>query len=185
MKATNPIIEKLQEHGYLNTGDNRYYDVRSLNNLLRVGLIDFVFASADVYADGSKAFWYPCNDGKKRCTAYKVKVLDKWYYGHFMPKSRTYRNCMGERSIDEIKYREINLYDVLCRVARLISINKKGFDFLKDESLSKHGECSCTKCHGTGIIPHFLHYAEGVCFECGGSGINSRILKNYIESSLV
>lgn len=183
MKSSNIIIDKLKASGYSNAGDNRSYDIRSLNNLLQVGLIDFIFASASDYAESSKAFWYPCNDGKKRCTAYKVKVIDKWYYGHFMPKSRTYRNCMGDKTSDEIKYSEINLYEVLCRVAKLISINKDGFDFLKSD-LNKHGACGCTKCNGTGIIPQFLHYAQGVCFECGGSGINSSVLKSYIQSNV-
>ncbi|SHF48877.1 hypothetical protein [Dysgonomonas macrotermitis] len=183
MKLPNLIINKLKASGFSNTGDNRSYNIRSLNNLLQVGMIDFIFASASDYAQSSKAFWYPCKDGKKRCTAYKVKILDKWYYGHFMPKSRTYRDCMGGKTTDAIKYSEIDLYDVLCRVARLISINKEGFDFLKNQ-INKHGACGCTKCNGTGIIPQFMHYAQGVCFECGGSGINSSILKSYIQSNV-
>lgn len=30
---------------------------------------------------------------------------------------------------------------------------------------------NCSKCAGNGIIPHFMYYAEGVCFDCGGSGL--------------
>ena len=29
----------------------------------------------------------------------------------------------------------------------------------------------CSKCKGSGIIPQFMYYAEGVCFDCGGSGL--------------
>ena len=29
----------------------------------------------------------------------------------------------------------------------------------------------CSKCGGNGIIPRFMYYAEGVCFDCGGSGL--------------
>lgn len=30
--------------------------------------------------------------------------------------------------------------------------------------------CTCAKCNGTGFLPHFAHYAEGVCFSCLGVG---------------
>jgi len=30
--------------------------------------------------------------------------------------------------------------------------------------------CTCTKCNGTGFLPQFAWYAEGVCFECMGIG---------------
>ena len=28
----------------------------------------------------------------------------------------------------------------------------------------------CGKCRGKGIIGNFMHYADGVCFDCAGSG---------------
>jgi hypothetical protein len=30
--------------------------------------------------------------------------------------------------------------------------------------------CSCTRCNGTGLIPQFKHYNDGICFECLGIG---------------
>jgi hypothetical protein len=30
--------------------------------------------------------------------------------------------------------------------------------------------CTCSKCNGTGFLPHFAYYADGVCFECLGVG---------------
>lgn len=30
--------------------------------------------------------------------------------------------------------------------------------------------CTCGKCGGTGIIPQFMWYADGVCFDCLGVG---------------
>lgn len=30
--------------------------------------------------------------------------------------------------------------------------------------------CKCRKCRGTGFVPHFMHYCEGICFECMGFG---------------
>lgn len=37
----------------------------------------------------------------------------------------------------------------------------------------------CCKCHGTGNLPHYAHYADGVCFDCDGSGVNVRTVKEY------
>ena len=38
----------------------------------------------------------------------------------------------------------------------------------------------CCKCKGNGIIPRFMYYAEGVCFDCGGSGL---VFNNDIKIS--
>lgn len=32
------------------------------------------------------------------------------------------------------------------------------------------GMCKCDKCKGKGIIPAFMYYCEGVCFDCMGLG---------------
>ncbi len=32
----------------------------------------------------------------------------------------------------------------------------------------------CMKCEGTGVLPMFFYYAEGVCFDCGGCGFTSK-----------
>lgn len=40
----------------------------------------------------------------------------------------------------------------------------------------------CCKCHGTGNLPHYAHYADGVCFDCDGSGVNVRTVKEYTEA---
>lgn len=39
----------------------------------------------------------------------------------------------------------------------------------------------CCKCHGTGNLPHYAHYADGVCFDCDGSGVNVRTVKEYTK----
>lgn len=31
--------------------------------------------------------------------------------------------------------------------------------------------CTCGKCNGTGHIPAFNYYANGICFDCGGIGM--------------
>jgi hypothetical protein len=43
--------------------------------------------------------------------------------------------------------------------------------FQKAIAIAKEKEMPiCTKCKGKGIIPAFMHYCEGVCFDCMGLG---------------
>lgn len=189
MKNKNQIIEKLNAAGYKNTGDNRSYAIRSLNSLIEIGMIDFKFVPSDVYnsVDDPRSFWFKSTDknGKdvRRCTAYKVMLMGHWYYGHFIPKTRT-RIMLGDRLSETCDNSFLSVDDILCRVARLISLKKEGVDFMKAEIFAAHGECSCSKCNGTGFLPCFAHYAEGVCFDCGGTGINRRILQSKIENAI-
>ncbi len=189
MKASNKIIEKLQKSGYKNTGDNRSYDIRSLNSLIEIGMIDFIFVPESDYnkQEGGRSFYFNSTDksGKavKRCTAYKVMLMGNWYSGHFIPKLRT-RVVWGERFSEPCNNSYLDINAILCRVARLISLKKEGTDFMKAEIFAAHGECSCSKCNGTGFLPCFAHYAEGVCFDCGGTGINRKVLKSKIENSI-
>lgn len=180
----NTLITLLNEHGYTNTGDNRSYAIKSINNLLDSGFLQLKFVSYEKAKEGY-GYIYETKDGKKRRTLYKVTIFGKTYFGHWMPQFTNVHIGWGF-GVDkrENEYKCLDLYSILCRIARLISINKNGFDFLKDESSYKNGACSCTKCHGTGFIPAFAHYAEGVCFDCGGTGINSNTLKMYIEKNI-
>jgi hypothetical protein len=65
------------------------------------------------------------------------------------------------------KINNIKPYDILNILAK----------FLKREDVSKivHSVVttpySCPKCDGTGFIPQFSHYAQGVCFDCMGIGV--------------
>ena len=67
---------------------------------------------------------------------------------------------------------------VLTKVARIISENRNGFDFMKNS------DCECSKCNGRGIIPAFMHYCDGICFDCGGTGLDRNTLKMYVESNI-
>lgn len=169
----NSIIKQLQELGYLNTGDNRSMDIRNLNLLIDSGFLKLTFLSYE----RSKTNSYQWEkDGKIYGSLYKVTIFGKTYYGHWMP-ARTKKNIgMGFGMVtEENDYKFIDLHRVLCRVADLISLNKEGFSFLKD------GNCNCRKCNGRGIIPAFMHYAKGICFDCAGSGIDNVVLKNYVQ----
>jgi DnaJ-class molecular chaperone len=90
----------------------------------------------------------------------------------------------GEKFSDRKDNSRLNISDILIRVARLISINKEGVDFLKSQAFEANGQCSCKKCNGTGNIPSFAHYANGICFDCGGVGIDRHVLKSMIKNSL-
>lgn len=171
----NTLIELLKEKGYSNTGDNRSYAIRSLNMLLDSGFLQLYFL--DYERTKTHGFFWE-KDGKRHRTIYKLTVFGKTYYGHWMPAFRKTNFGGGMVSRDEINYQHLDIYAILCRVATLISLNKDGFNFLKD------GHCNCSKCNGTGFIPQFAHYANGVCFECGGSGIKNSVLRTYIKESI-
>jgi hypothetical protein len=181
----NAIIDLLNAKGYKNTGDNRSFDIRSINSLIDLGVLSFDFIEADLYnreVDG-RSFWFNATDGKKRCTAYMVTLFGKRYYGHFIAKSNV-RVMWGEKFSERNNNYTLSIGDILIRISRLISINKEGVDFMQSQAFAANGKCSCNKCNGTGNIPAFAHYANGICFDCGGVGIDRNVLKSMINNSL-
>jgi len=69
-------------------------------------------------------------------------------------------------------------------VAQLISVIRNGVDFFAPKVFAAQGDCSCGKCNGKGVIPAFAYYANGICFDCGGSGIDRAVLKSFISTSI-
>lgn len=53
----------------------------------------------------------------------------------------------------------------------LIKIDKNGTKYI-------HHVYPCLKCNGSGLLS-WTDYANGVCFDCNGSGINEEIIKEY------
>lgn len=191
----NTIVELLNDAGYTNTNTNRERAVRNMNMLLDAGILTITLIPAEVYnaKENGRGFWMMCGDGKKRPTAYKVTLYGKTYYGHIMEKSRTtkfkhiqHMNGTWEYAFNTDYYNNtsIEITEIQNRVARLISIIQGNGDFLSSKLFAKNGDCSCGKCNGMGIIPAFAYYAEGICFDCGGSGINRDVLKMHIEKSI-
>lgn len=182
----NTLITKLNAAGYKNANTNRERAVRNLNLLLDSGILEIHLVNADSYNDleNGRAYWYDAKDGNKRCTAYKVTLYGKTYYGHFMPKRRTYRYNAGIVSDVILNNYYLEITDIQLRVAKLISIIKGNGDFLQPAFMAAKGSCSCGKCNGDGIIPAFAYYANGVCFDCGGSGVDRATLKSYIDTSI-
>ena len=184
--ATNTLIKLLTGFGYRNTNTNRERAVKNINMLLDSGILELKFVHADKYNDTESnwAFWYDADDGKRRCTNYKVTLYGKTYYGSFVPKKTKRNYGMGFADVEVNNNYIVNVSDLQARIARLISIIRGNGDFLKSSIFAKYGECSCSKCSGNGIIPAFMWYANGICFECGGSGVNNAVLRRYISESI-
>lgn len=51
-------------------------------------------------------------------------------------------------------------------------------ELIYSEVQTKH---KCSKCNGTGYLPMFAHYANGVCFDCMGIGIRGKLSVNNIQ----
>ena len=60
--------------------------------------------------------------------------------------------------------------------------------FLKDQRVkdSIYSEvetpCQCNKCSGTGFLPEFAYYANGVCFDCMGCGITGKLVVKNVQN---
>ena len=54
----NAIIDLLNVKGYKNTGDNRSFDIRSINSLIELGVLSFDFVEAEQYnkEEGGRSF---------------------------------------------------------------------------------------------------------------------------------
>lgn len=58
----------------------------------------------------------------------------------------------------EVEDTQITSWAELCKFIGLL---------VKEELVHVH---NCWKCNGTGVIPQFMHYGNGICFECMGIG---------------
>jgi hypothetical protein len=191
----NTIIELLKEAGYKNSNTNRERSVRNMNLLIDSGIMSLKLISSEDYnaKENGKGFWMMCKDGIKRPTAYKVTLYGRTYYGHIMQKSVTtkYKHIQHmdgtwEYAINTEYYdnTQISISEIQTRVAQLLTIIREDKDFFAPKLFAAKGDCSCGKCNGVGIIPAFSYYANGLCFDCGGSGINGDALKSFITNAI-
>lgn len=172
----NHIIELLEKNGYANTGDNRNYTIKSLNILLDSGFLSLYFIP---YSESKTHSYMWEKDGKRYGTLYQFSLFGKRYNGNWMPKKTRTILCWGMGEVvNEKDYSVFPIDAILKTVARRISLSREGFDFIRD------GSCNCVKCNGRGIIPEFMYYADGVCFDCGGTGIDRHYLQSYIKSNI-
>jgi len=191
----NTLVKLLNDAGYKNNNTNRERAVRNINLLLDSGIMSLTLIPSEAYNDkeNGRGFWMMCKDGKKRPTAYKVTLYGKTYYGHLMQKSITtkykhiqYMDSTWEYATNTEYYdnTSISISEMQTRVAQLLTIIREGKDFFAPKLFAAKGDCSCFKCSGNGIIPAFMYYANGICFDCGGSGIDIDILKRHIQYSI-
>ena len=191
----NTIIELLNGAGYKNSNTNRERAVRNMNLLIDSGIMSIVLIPSETYnaKENGRGFWMTLTNGKKAPTAYKVKLYGKTYYGHVMQKSRTTQfksfqhkdlTWEYETNTDYYDNTSISISEIQTRVAQLLTIIREDKDFFAPKLFASKGDCSCGKCNGAGIIPAFSYYANGICFDCGGSGINRDALKSFITNSI-
>jgi len=190
----NTIIALLNEAGYKNCNTNRERAVRNMNLLLDSGIMSLTLMPANDYnnKENGKSFWF-VNNGKKRPTAYKVTLYGNTYYGHIMIKSLTRKfkisqNLDGtwnyDTNTDYYDHYKIDINDIQIRVAQLLTIIRAGNDFFEPRLFASKGDYSCGKCNGNGVIPAFSYYANGICFDCGGSGYDRNTLKSFISNAV-
>lgn len=172
----NRIIKILNDAGYKNVGDNRNYIIRSLNTLLETGMLEIQFITHERVMDGYRYHWE--KDGKTYGTAYRFKLFGKWYLGHWMAAKTLYHDPFGGTYTRPNDYTSINLEQVATRIARVMEVIHTGFDSIRE------GRAECPECGGTGFKPQFSHICHGVCFKCGGSGIDYRALRDYIRNNM-
>jgi hypothetical protein len=195
ISSMNTIIELLNGVGYKNTNTNRERSVRNLNLLLDSGIMKLRFIDSESYnaKENGRCFWIQLSNGKKVPTAYLVTLYGKTYFGHVMKKRLTTKWKSAENFDGTCEYSVhteyydntyISIDDIQLRVASLLTIIREDKDFFAPKLFAAKGDCSCSKCHGVGIIPSFSYYANGICFDCGGSGINRDSLKSFINDAM-
>ena len=191
----NTIIELLNEAGYKNSNTNRERAVRNMNLLIDSGIMSLTLIPSEAYnaKENGRGFWMTLTNGKKAPTAYKVTLYGKTYYGHIMQKSRTTKDKIAQNrdfsweyaiSTEYYDNRFISISEIQTRVAQLLTIIRNDKDFFAPKLFAAKGDCSCGKCNGVGIIPSFAYYANGICFDCGGSGVNRDALKSFITNAI-
>ena len=137
------------------------------------------------YASNFKAFV------DKKGTRYKAKIAYKntyrnWHY-ILLQKTRITTSLVSKPSLDKFpeKYRNVsensdgtvrvgnvdeNLYNAEHEIDNSLDwpILATCIGTLIKDEMTEIFECS--KCGGSGYLPHFAYYADGVCFECIGAG---------------
>ncbi len=159
-------------------GDNRNNVVRALNGLLDAGILELQFLSKDKVNEGFR-YTYTSKDGKKRGTGYRIRLYGgRWHAGHRMPVYNRF-HMMGVEHVDRITYQDIDAADIASRVATLMQLYRDKFNPYRE----MHARCAY--CQGTGYKPQYAHICKGVCFKCGGSGIDMVALKQITQRTIM
>lgn len=69
-------------------------------------------------------------------------------------------------------------YNILKLLASFLKDNR-----VKDSIYSEvETPCACGKCDGTGFLPEFAYYSDGVCFDCMGCGITGKLVVKNVQN---
>ena len=131
-----------REKNYRVDFDNRKRAVRELNTLFERGIIKVLLAPYGRHFTSKR-------DGKK----YVARIVVGDYQ----------RRILGQDS------RLVKPYNILVAVGLLLQDKKVSESIFENFEITNQSTCS--KCDGNGVIPKFTWFANGVCFDCLGSGV--------------
>lgn len=144
----NSIIDILSEAGYDTASlSNRQRAVRSINSVMQNSEIKICIQK--------KGLVWINTDGVR----FNVKITLK------KDESSNYRSTYKLKNPNDA-------YTLLKCLADFLKREDIKTKILSDVS-TPH---SCLKCEGTGFIPQFHWYADGVCFDCMGAGIQGKLV---------
>lgn len=76
------------------------------------------------------------------------------------------------------KTNSFETYNILLMLGKFLQDQR-----VKDSIYSEvETPCKCGKCSGTGFLPHFAYYADGVCFDCMGVGITGKLVVKNVQN---
>jgi len=138
--------ENFNEKGF-KSSDNRSLEWRNINKAMSFG-IGVEPVKAGCYRTNKNGFDYRIKlSFEKTITYYSAPSLKHYH------SSDIVASCIIDCIIDFKN-----------------NLEKKGV-FQKVVEIAKEKEMPiCNKCKGKGIIPSFMHYCKGVCFDCMGLG---------------
>jgi hypothetical protein len=153
LKQQKMTAQEIYKKAGFATSDNRSMNWRNINKALSFGII---IEQVELgYNRTSKG-------GTKYRFALKFKLENgqlycKYYIGDTLKMYHSNADIIGEFIIERI----INFKNEL---------EEKGHFKTAINIAKEKGMCKCEKCKGKGVIPHFMYYAKGVCFDCMGLG---------------
>ena len=106
-----------------------------------------------------------------------LEILTKEEHRELHRKERSRRiKSINEKlkNINETKdfYLATQKVNSIDSLNQLLNIKKTTFNFMENEfAKPRYHSNQCSRCSGTGYLPHFSHVAGGVCFSCNGSRI--------------
>jgi hypothetical protein len=142
MKNFNEI---LKDAGYASCFDKRNKKYNAINHAIENGFEVFIV---------EKGFVNTLKNGKK----YNLKVKFA-KDGKFCQKTSTittnshYEDAFLEYALEFVIY-----------------LNNTQKDFIQTY-IKQTADCTCDKCNGTGYLPQFHYFADGICFQCMGVGV--------------